>query len=106
MTESVGQESRDQAAQSPARRPPLVMERSIRSDVGGGASGFLPHGDLEGQLRYGSAEAVRLTAASVVSTFASLLSDTFSDAHAVRMLKLMRNDMRQVRRNGKGSRSD
>ena len=62
-----------------------------RVDVGDGAIMTYPCGELEWQLRYGNPERVRYIAASVIDSYAYLLSKDISTKEAIRRLRIMRN---------------
>lgn len=66
----------------------------IHVDVGGGAFMAAPLDNLEWQLRYGSPEAVRFEAASVVASYRHLIY--LSKEKAWHRLQRMRYDLKQT----------
>lgn len=63
-------------------------------DVGDGAIMSCPAGELEWQLRYGNSTWVRFITASVVASYAYLLSEEINFKEAARRLRLLRRAQR------------
>lgn len=71
----------------------IYSDNHASIDVGSGAIMSIPFGDFNWQMRYceGEAKELHLIAASVLDSYAYLLSDAITTKEAIRRLRFMRN---------------